>query len=184
MFGCPESDSCQERGRAGPVDITVAATEPGFRPSAQAATQRSAASRREPCLPVAGNRRTLFLDQVPVFDSFSGESGSGDLFIDPCESEVDEPDPTVCRTPLCEQETLDELACDDPRCIALIPLTAQEEALVESGVIIPRLCDAPALPSFPVIAAPEPGLLGLLAGVLALSGLEARRRSRPVRNRR
>jgi cyclophilin family peptidyl-prolyl cis-trans isomerase len=124
------------------------------------------------------------LEQFPVFDSFSGEPGSGELLIDPCDPS--EPDDTVCRTPECTELASNGVACDDPRCLRLIPLTAAEADLVEDGFTVTRYCAAPALPSFPVVI-PEPrtlvGQASALFGMLALVGIAAHRHGTRSRRR-
>lgn len=115
------------------------------------------------------------LEQVPVFESFSGEPGAGDTFIDPCDP--GDPDYDDCLMPACDVPTPDDLACEDPRCVELVPLTEEEQEMVDLGEEVPRFCSTPVLPAFPILI-PEPSaLLSGLGALAALAGL-ARRRSR------
>jgi hypothetical protein len=103
--------------------------------------------------------------------------------IDPCDPS--ETNDKVCRTPACILTASGGQSCEEPRCVALIPLTPAEQDLVDQGVAVTRYCNAPPLPSFPVII-PEPrGILVELTALFALGALAARcasqctRRSRP-----
>jgi hypothetical protein len=109
-------------------------------------------------------------EQVPVFDEFTPPPDGSDLFVDPC-TEGD----TACLTPTCDEVSVDELSCEDPRCLELIPLTEEEEEEISMGGEVPRLCATPALPPFPILV-PEPGsVIGLIGGLLALAALNRRR---------
>lgn len=76
------------------------------------------------------------------------------------------PDP-ACLTPLCATVSDDGLGCDAPACYDLVPLTDEEQAIVDQGGTVDRFCAFPEQPNFPLIAEATPAGLTLVNNGLA-----------------
>ncbi len=107
---------------------------------------------------------TSILDELDQLPLVGFEDDENPVEVDFCDLGM--PDP-ACLMPQCTTLSDDELRCEAPACYDLVPLTDEEQAIVDQGGTVDRFCAFPEQPNFPLIAEATPAGLALVNNGLA-----------------